>query len=57
MLTVATYQFVTTVWAMIMYLKMNAIHRPDEEEVSDKFNQNNVRLVGLSIGNMSFKCL
>ncbi|EFX79778.1 hypothetical protein DAPPUDRAFT_104018 [Daphnia pulex] len=49
-LTVATYQFVTTVWAMIMYLKMNAIHRPDEEEVSDKLNQNNVRLVGLSIG-------
>ena len=55
LLTVATYQFVTTVWAMIMYLKMNTVQRPDGQEVTDKINQNNIRLVGLSIGNILFK--
>jgi hypothetical protein len=54
-LTVATYQFVTTVWAMIMYLKMNTVQRPDGQEVTDKMNQNNIRLVGLSIGNILIK--
>ena len=55
LLTVATYQFVTTVWAMIMYLKMNTVQRPDGQEVTDKMNQNNIRLVGLSIGNILIK--
>ena len=55
LLTVATYQFVTTVWAMIMYLKMNAIKRQDEMVATDKLNQNNIRLIGLSIGNLLHK--
>ncbi|XP_057370422.1 uncharacterized protein LOC130691485 isoform X2 [Daphnia carinata] len=50
LLTAATYQYATTVWAMIMYLNMNATRNPTEQATMVKPSQSNIRLVGLSLG-------
>uniref|UniRef100_A0A0N8E067 Brain-specific angiogenesis inhibitor n=1 Tax=Daphnia magna TaxID=35525 RepID=A0A0N8E067_9CRUS len=50
LLTAAIYQYATTVWAMIMYLKMSATKSPTEQATTGKLSQNNIRLVGLSLG-------
>ncbi|KAI9565389.1 hypothetical protein GHT06_009181 [Daphnia sinensis] len=49
LLTAATYQYATTVWAMMMYLKMSATRNPTEQPTTVK-SRSNIRLVGLSLG-------
>ena len=49
LLTVMSYAFVTTVWAMIMYLKTN-VEQSNEQKREEMLSQGNAKLLGLSLG-------